>query len=141
MCYINHYLLKTVRLFKNRKFLIIIANEIILFPVRSGTQSGSPSNSVNIQISYSQPITARGSGKRCKLPQRPPTILVHFRLLRNSGVTSNFGPSCTGPQDRKNGLPIPHLALIWLENGPLLGPFSPGPPAAAGPVGPLLRHC
>ena len=42
---------KTVRLFENRKFLII-ANKIILFPVRSGTQPGSPSNSINSQILY-----------------------------------------------------------------------------------------
>ena len=34
-----------------------------------------------------------------------------------SGVTSNFAPR-TGPQDHKNGLPIPHLALYGLKIGP-----------------------
>ena len=40
----------SVRSSPTRKFLII-ANKIILFPVRSATQPGNPSNSVNSQIS------------------------------------------------------------------------------------------
>ena len=36
---------------KNRKFLII-ANEIVLFPIRSGTQPVNPSHSENSQVSY-----------------------------------------------------------------------------------------
>ena len=49
LCYINHYFLKTVQLFK---FVIIANEENILFPVGYGTQPGNPSNSVNSQISY-----------------------------------------------------------------------------------------
>ena len=47
---------ETVQLFKKRKFVIIV-KEIILFPVRSGTQPDNPSNSVNSQISYHLTIT------------------------------------------------------------------------------------
>ena len=56
--------------------------------IRSGAQPGSPSNSVNSQISYPQPIPARDLGSAVSSPAgsgaepQPPKILGHFRSKR-----------------------------------------------------------
>ena len=61
---------EAVQLFKKRKFLII-AKEIILFPVRSGTHPGKPSSSVNSREYHTTgPSHLERLGERSKLPQR-----------------------------------------------------------------------
>ena len=96
-CYINHYFLKTVILFKNKKCMII-ANEIIvvfwLFPVRSETQPGNHKNFFKL-TNFIYPFY----------------FVVEFKQTAN-GMMQPVSPSCDA---------MAIILSLWQESG---GPES-----------------